>query len=76
MSKNKRTILDCHEAIDNYRWMLEDAISRGDKEEASLLRKELKQARNDMLDAKRCAGREKRNAKRMQNEIYLAMCAF
>lgn len=77
MSKNKRNIKQCHEALDDYRWMIEDAIMRGDMEEAASLRKSMKRTKNDLLSYKKKDGKEKRYASIQRNdELALAFCAF
>ena len=77
MSGRKCIIKDCHEALDEYRWMLEDAVARGDKAEAKALRRDMKRVRNDLLAAKRKNGKEKRYDKVFKEEqLALALCAF
>ncbi len=76
-SKAKIVVKECHEALDEYRWMLEDAISRGDKAEAEAIRRDMKRARNDLHAAKRKNGKERRyNDVWNEDNLALALCAF
>lgn len=76
MSKNKKLVKECHEAMDEFRWMLEDAVARGDKAEAETLRRDMKRTKYDLLSAKRKNGKERRYNGYESDRIALAMCAF
>ena len=77
MSGRKQAIKDCYEALDEYRWMLEDAVARGNKSEAESLRRDMKRVRNDLLAVKRKNRKEKRyDSVFYEEQLALALCAF
>ena len=76
-SKSKLYVKECHEALDEYRWMLEDAVSRGDKKEVEALRRDMKRAKNDLIIKKKKNGKERRyNDQYNADQLALALCAF
>lgn len=77
MSNNRKKIKECRESMDDYKWMMEEAIARGDKDEIQSLRKSMKRAKNELLAMKQKGRKEKRyNDLYNSDAIALAMCAF